>query len=105
MAKADEAIEGQNTRKIHEPDCHDDCRWHKCFKPCVAYASEVIHSFLAQKQGRTKAVAAGGRGPISTMEALEADPIAWSQSIQGFGMKIGLVTGKIEHVFYIEHRY
>ena len=54
-------------------------RWHECLQPCVAFASEVIHSFLAQKQGRTKAVAAGRRDPRSTMEALEADPIAWSQ--------------------------
>ena len=51
------------------------------FTPRVAFASEIITSFLAQKQGRTKAVAAGTRDPRSTMEALEADPIAWSKSI------------------------
>jgi hypothetical protein len=76
----DNAIEAHK-KECHKPDCHDDCKWHECFEPCVAYASEVIHSFLAQKQGRTKAVAAGRRDPRSTMEALESDPIAWSQSI------------------------
>ena len=49
-------------------------------KQCVAFASEVITSFVAQKQGRTKAVAAVRRDPRSTMEVLEADPIAWSKS-------------------------
>ena len=76
----DNAIEAHK-KYYHEPDCHDDCKFHECFKLCVAYASEVVHSFLAQKQGRTKAVAAGKRDPRSTMEALESGPIAWSQSI------------------------
>ena len=50
-------------------------------KPCVAFASKVITSFLAQKQGRIKAVATGKQSPRSTMDSLEADPIAWSKFI------------------------
>ena len=76
----DKSIEGQNAKPFHEPDCHDDCRWHECLKPCVAFAS-VITSFLAQEKGRIKAVVAGRRDPRSTLEALKADPIAWSESI------------------------
>ena len=36
---------------------------------------------MAQKQGRIKAVAAGRRDPGSTTEALEANPMAWSKSV------------------------
>ena len=77
----DDAIETQSARPCHTSDCQLDCEWHECFKPCVAFAPEVITSFLAQKQGRTKAVAAGRKDARSTIEALEADPIAWSNSI------------------------
>ena len=45
----DDAIERQNARPFREPDCHADCRWHECLKPCVTFASEVTTSFLAQK--------------------------------------------------------
>ena len=55
----DEAIETQSARPCHDSDCRLDCTWHECLKPCVVFASEVITSFLAQKQGRTKAVHGG----------------------------------------------
>ena len=76
----DDAIETQSARPCHESDCRLGCEWHECLKPCAAFASKVITSFLAQEQGRTKAVVAGRRDPRSAMEALEADPIAWSKS-------------------------
>ena len=48
----DNAIETQSARPCHGSDCQTDCEWHECFAPRVAFASEIITSFLAQKHGR-----------------------------------------------------
>jgi hypothetical protein len=77
----DNAIKTQSARPCHDSDYQKDCKWHECFAPRVAFASEIITSFLAQKQGRTKAVVAGRKDPRSTMEAFEDGPIAWSKFI------------------------
>ena len=77
----DGAIYGQSARAMHSDKCRNNCGDEECFQARVAYASEIVHSFLAQKQGRIKAVAAGRRDPRSTIEALEADPVGWSKSI------------------------